>query len=247
MPALIEWNLQRQRRLFGLIDRFVVLNDRARAIVLANGGVPEKLAVNRLGVGFTRASGRTARADGAPLRVGFVGRMHRTKGAAVLAQAVLGLARDVRIAVELRGPADDSALLDELRQAAAQDARLSIGAAIERADIPERLASYDVLCCPSSWFENGPTVALEAQAVGTPVIGTDVGAMPEFITDRVNGRIVPAGDWRALRDALAEVAHAPHVVDEWRRALPRPRTMDDIAADYETLYRQVCPAVAAVR
>ena len=247
MPALIEWNLHRQRRLLDLIDRFVVLNERARAIVLANGGIADKVVVNRLGVGFTRASRRETRAEGAPVRVGFVGRIHRTKGVAVLAKAVLALPRDVRLGVELRGPVDDPALLRELEDAAAQDARLTLGPSVRRAEVPDLLASYDVLCCPSSWFENGPTVALEAQAVGTPVIGTDVGAMPEFITDGVNGRIVPAGDWRALRDALAGLARAPQVIEQWRRALPRPRTMDDIAADYEAVYRQATPATAISR
>jgi glycosyltransferase involved in cell wall biosynthesis len=244
MPALIEWNLQRQRRLLDVIDRFVVLNERARAIVLANGGRADKVVVNRLGVGFTRVMKRDARVNGAPVRVGFVGRIHRTKGVAVLAQAVLALPRDVEIRVELRGPVDDSTLLAELQGVAAQDPRLTLGPPVDRAAVPDLLASYDVLCCPSAWFENGPTVALEAQAVGTPVIGTDVGAMPEFITDGVNGRIVPTGDWRGLRDALAGIARAPQMIEQWRGALPRPRTMDDIAADYEAVYRYAAAGTA---
>jgi glycosyltransferase involved in cell wall biosynthesis len=245
MPSLIEWNLQRQHRLFELIDRFVVLNNRAREIVLANGGVAHKVIVNRLGVGFTRASKPAEPRTGARLRIGFVGRIHRTKGVTVLANAVLALPADVDVRVDLRGPCDDPELMDELRGVAARDARLSIGSAVTRTAMPDVLAQYDVICCPSSWFENGPTVALEAQAVGTPVIGSDIGAMPEFITDGVNGRIVPAGNWHLLRDAIADVARRRQVVEEWRRALPPPRTMGDVAADYDVVYREIRPVATA--
>jgi glycosyltransferase involved in cell wall biosynthesis len=101
------------------------------------------------------------------------------------------------------------------------------------------LAGYDVLCCPSVCAEGGPTAAIEAHAVGTPVIGTRIGGLAELVTDGVNGRLVPPGDWRALASALADLARDPAgTVDRWRLALPRARTMDEIAADYEALYAE---------
>ena len=94
-----------------------------------------------------------------------------------------------------------------------------------------------MLCCPSVCLEGGPTAALEAHAVGTPVVGTRIGGLAETIRDRVNGRIVQPGDWRALADVLRDMARDPRgTIDHWRRALPRPRTMDEIAADYAVLY-----------
>ena len=99
------------------------------------------------------------------------------------------------------------------------------------------LKSVDVLVCPSIWFENGPTVALEAMAAGTPVIGSRVGNLAEILDDGVTGRLVAAGDVAALAAAIAEAAIDPaSTVDRWRRSLPAPRTMDDIAADYLDLY-----------
>jgi glycosyltransferase involved in cell wall biosynthesis len=99
------------------------------------------------------------------------------------------------------------------------------------------LADLDVLLCPSIWFENGPTIALEAMAAGTPVIGSRVGNLAEIVDDGVNGRLVTAGDVDALKNVLVEVASDPRAtVDAWRRALVEPRTMDDIARDYLDLY-----------
>jgi glycosyltransferase involved in cell wall biosynthesis len=99
------------------------------------------------------------------------------------------------------------------------------------------LADLDALLCPSIWFENGPTIALESMAVGTPVIGSRVGNLAEIVNDGVNGRLVAAGDVAALKAALVDIAsHPATTIDRWRRALVAPRTMDDIARDYLDLY-----------
>ena len=43
---------------------------------------------------------------------------------------------------------------------------------------------------------------LEALAVGTPVIATAVGGVPELVQDEVNGLLVPPGDAAATADAV---------------------------------------------
>ena len=93
------------------------------------------------------------------------------------------------------------------------------------------------LLSPSLCFENGPTIALEAMAVGTPIIATRVGNQAELITDGVNGRLVEAGNVSELSAAILEAATSPGMtIDVWRRALPPVRTMDDIARDYLAMY-----------
>lgn len=245
MPAFIAANYRRQRYLLGSIDRFVVLNRRAHEIVTANGAPPAKLVINRLGIGFAAVAKPSpdVTVTNLPLRIGFIGRIHETKGVRVFARAVSSLPRHLPIAVEIAGPAGtdrEDSTMAELRAYASRDSRIVLRSAISRNEIPAALRRFDVLCCPSVWFENGPTIAIEAQSVGTPVIGTDVGAMPEFIRDRVNGRVLPAGDWRRLRDALAELVENPHIIDCWRRALPPPRSMDDVTREYVDLYKDLC-------
>jgi glycosyltransferase involved in cell wall biosynthesis len=87
------------------------------------------------------------------------------------------------------------------------------------------------------WFENGPTIALESIAVGTPIMASRVGNLAEIVDDGVSGQLVTPGSIAEWSAALTRAATDPaRTIDQWRAALPQPRTMDDIATDYLSLY-----------
>src|SRR5207302_1515453 len=69
------------------------------------------------------------------------------------------------------------------------------------ADREELLAAGDASLLSSSW-ENFPHAVVEGLAAGTPVIATDVGGVPEIVTDGVNGLLVPMQDVPALAAAI---------------------------------------------
>lgn len=246
MSASIEESQAIQRHLVQVTDRMVVLNHEAKRMLEANGAPASQIVVNRLGL--DRHSPRPARPrTSTPVRFGFVGRFHPTKGVYELARAIRRTPPSTPFRIEFRGPASspaDQAVRRDLEQLLAGDARVTFAAAVDHRDILDTLATYDVLCCPSTWFENGPTVAIEAMAVGTPVIGTRLGNFPELVADGVNGRLVAAGNERELAAALAEIAADPAIVDGWRAHIAPPRTMDDVAADYVKTYTHLHRAVA---
>ncbi|NOZ20276.1 MAG: glycosyltransferase family 4 protein, partial [Planctomycetes bacterium] len=73
-----------------------------------------------------------------------------------------------------------------------------------RSDVKDIIADSDVIAVPSSAEPLG-RVALEAMALGRPVVGTNAGGLPEVVADGETGRLVPPGDARALAEALREV------------------------------------------
>ena len=247
LSAAIADNRDMQQRLLDVTDCTVVLNDAARRILEANGAVPSSVVVNRLGISSQPPDRQRRTATRPPVRFGFVGRFHETKGVYELARAIKRTPPGVDFRFEFRGPASsasDRRVRDQVRRIVAGDARVTFADAVDHTRIFDLLVAYDVVCCPSTWFENGPTVAIEAMAVGTPIVGTRFGNFPELVVDGVNGRLVAPGDEGELAAALADIAGHPSIVDRWRENVPPTRTMDDVAADYLEMYSHLSRAVA---
>ena len=56
-----------------------------------------------------------------------------------------------------------------------------------------------------------PNTLLEAMASATAVVATDVAGIPEVVVDSENGLLVPAGDPKALADAVLRLADDPRL------------------------------------
>jgi glycosyltransferase involved in cell wall biosynthesis len=78
-----------------------------------------------------------------------------------------------------------------------------------RNDVAALLAAADALVVASR-YEGMPNVVMEALASERPVVGTDVGGMPELVKEGVNGYLVPASDPHVLASAMTKLALAPH-------------------------------------
>jgi glycosyltransferase involved in cell wall biosynthesis len=81
---------------------------------------------------------------------------------------------------------------------------------LNRERVLELFAAADVVALSSTW-ENFPHALVEALAVGTPVIATDVGGVSEIVQDGVNGMLVPAGDVDALASAIRQFFGDPQL------------------------------------
>ena len=73
-------------------------------------------------------------------------------------------------------------------------------------DVAVWMAAADLVTLPS-YMEGCPNVVLEALACGRPVVATNVGGIPEIMSDAC-GRLVPPREPAALAQALASVLDA---------------------------------------
>jgi glycosyltransferase involved in cell wall biosynthesis len=238
MTDLIAYNRDSQRELLELADRFVVLTDWARDVLLANGAPPDKIVINRLGIrynGMEKKRGSSTQ----PLTIAYIGRFDPIKGVDDFARAIAQTPRSAPIHFRFHGPVRNTAelaVLEGLKKIVGPNAWVTFGGELDAEGVRKALAGIDVMCCPSRVIEGGPTIALEAMAAGVPVVGTNVPGISEIVTDGATGRLVAPGDPRALAAVFAELAADPGVIDRWRAALPAVRTMDDVTNDYLELY-----------
>lgn len=64
-------------------------------------------------------------------------------------------------------------------------------------------ASFSVY--PSEWYENCPFSVMESQMYGTPVIGADIGGIPELIENNATGILFKSGSVTELTNAISEL------------------------------------------
>ncbi|MCD8154326.1 MAG: glycosyltransferase [Clostridiales bacterium] len=59
--------------------------------------------------------------------------------------------------------------------------------------------------CPSEWYENCPFSVMESQMYGTPVLGADIGGIPELITVGKTGELFKSGDKARLKKQIQKL------------------------------------------
>ena len=186
----------------------------------------------------------------------------------------LGLARDERLLVAVGRLSPEKGidvLIDALSRLRAPRVRLALvgdgpererlRARAERAGLAERVAfvghiatpgdflqAADVVVLPSR-SEGIPNVALEAMALGRPLVATAVGGTPEIVVDGVSGILVRADDSQRLAAALdrvlADSGLAARLADGAREHAVLRLSSTARCSRLRALYAEFRPALAA--
>jgi glycosyltransferase involved in cell wall biosynthesis len=106
------------------------------------------------------------------------------------------------------------------------------------------VSSARAVVVPSEWYENAPISVMEASALARPVIGADIGGIPELIRAGETGFLFKSGDVESLVDTLTKVQRLPSsqlqrmgaAGREWMRAEFSPAAYRDRMLE---LYGQV--------
>jgi glycosyltransferase involved in cell wall biosynthesis len=176
---------------------------------------------------------------GTPL-VGTVANFKAHKGFDYLLRSALEvrkLAPEVRFLLVGQGPLE-SAIRGQVRTLGLEETVLFAG---YRDDAPRLAAALDVFVLPST--HEGLSIALlEAMALGRPSVVTDVGGLPETITDTVEGFIVPPKNVHALTEAIVRLIRDPSLRIRMGEAAARRANTFDIRNSVrktEDLYREL--------
>jgi glycosyltransferase involved in cell wall biosynthesis len=166
----------------------------------------------------------------------YIGRLAPEKGIATLMRAAVHAG--VRLKIVGTGP-----LEAELRALAA-------GTGVEMLGFQSGDALWSLVrgsravVLPSEWYENAPMSVLEAHALGKPVIGADIGGIPEMIENGETGFLFRSGDVEDLAQRLRSVNAADGAAlrrigqtarAEVERRFSPQRYRDSFLALYETL------------
>jgi len=114
-----------------------------------------------------------------------------------------------------------------------------------RTDIADLLATSDFFVLPSL-TEGTPLSILEAMMQGLPIVASDVGGIPELVSNGKEGILLPPGDPQLLASAIYTIwRDEPLRLTMGDAALARAArefTLSQMAQNYDAVYRGQTPA-----
>lgn len=170
------------------------------------------------------------------LRLGFFGGLSKHKGVQDLLEAFDGL-QDV-CELTIHGYTTDADHLARL-QGLAERVGATMAGSYHRDDIADLYRSIDAIVVPSIWSENQPLVIQEAFAAHRPVVTANYGALPENVTDGVDGLLFEAGDVESMRATLRRLATEDGLYAKLAGGAKTPKSVAEQALELERLYARL--------
>lgn len=198
----------------GVDTRMFAPDADARARVRAQLGVPDEVAV-----------------------LGAVGRLEKEKRFDLLLQVAARVGAGRPVVVAIAGEGSQRGALEQTAAALGLDGRLRLLG--QRRDVCDVHRAFDIYVQTSD-REGCPNAVLEAMAVQTPVVATDVGGTGELIVDGETGLLAPRGDVERLVAAVDRAltdTETPVRAARARAWVERERSFDARMAAVEDIYR----------
>lgn len=133
----------------------------------------------------------------------FVGRLVKEKGIDDLLAATVNLSSNTGLSIELIGDGEINKYKSIVNDLSLND-KVSFSGWLSNKDSIEKIKQADVLVLPS-YKEGLPMVILEAMACKTAIISTNVGGIPNVISNNVNGLLFTPGRIDELERAVNEL------------------------------------------
>lgn len=187
---------------------------------------------------------------GEPVRLLSIGRAVAKKGFDDLLAALALLPPGLHWRLVHIGGGELMASLKRQAQALGLADRIEWRGAQAQEAVIAALREADLFALPSKQAGDGdrdglPNVVMEAASQGLAIVATRFAGIPEFVTDGVEGLLVPPGDHAALAQALAALMGAPARRQALGTAAHR-RLVSDFAADagLDRVHRALLRALA---
>ena len=208
------------------------------------------------GLARTGGEGRPALTGPGPLRLLFVGRLVQRKGVEYLVEA-LALVRESRSAeLTIVGEGEWEGTIQKAVKRAGVERHVRFSGQVSEPDLRRCYEASDIFVLPAVIDAKGDTeglgvVLLEALSFERPVIGSDVGGIPDIVRPGQTGWLTPRGDPKALAETILEVAADPErarrIARRGRAIVEQRFSLERVTEELETVYHSGLKARARAR
>jgi glycosyltransferase involved in cell wall biosynthesis len=241
-----KWIRPILHRLLGQSEATLCNSSFTRGRILDVRSVPVELSPYGTTLPESTFPPRAPRRPGDLFTMLFVGRHIERKGIEHLIDAMAFLEGD-RFRLKIVGIGD---LTDRLKERARRtgDGRIEFTGKLGTADLAAAYAAADVFVLPAVVDSKGDTeglgvVLIEAAEMGLPLVGSNVGGIPDVVVDGESGLLAPPADPKALAEALRRLADDPalarRLVEGARERTRRFFSWDVVVPALRSVYERV--------
>ncbi|WP_176548295.1 glycosyltransferase [Natrinema sp. CBA1119] len=197
--------------LFEKVDALTCLSEDMRGDLTDIGAPPEKIYKVPVCIDTDNFEYKERRlGPDEQLNILTVARFVEKKGLQYAIEAVANLDVDRKISYTIAGDGQRREQLEELIEELDVSDRIELLGWQTMEEITQLMMDAHLFLLPSVTAKNGdkegtPTVLLEAQAAGLPIVSTTHAGIPEIVDDGDAGILVPERDAMAITDALREL------------------------------------------
>ncbi len=234
-------------KMLSTCDRVLAVSEFVRAKYQALGVDPRVLRTVHIGSRAEEVAARHAELvfdppgfdPPRPIRLVFMGFNHWYKGLSMLADSLEVLTPEYLRRIDLSVFALGGESIEwRFRRMEPRLAALRFGNGYEYHDIPWICGGRDLGLVPSVWWDNAPQTVFEYFACRLPILGADLGGIPDFVKDGYNGLLFRGNDRFDLARRLVEVIKDPAILTCLRANVRPPKGIDTHAAELERLYAE---------
>ena len=182
------------------------------------------------------------------IKVGFVARLTEKKGWRdfIAAYEILRAQTDIDVQFQLVGYGIDAEKVSEQVAAVNQklgDEKLQFLGKKAPDTLGDFYRSLDLFAFPTQYFESFGLVGIESLACGTPVIGSDIGGIPSYLTDGENGFLIEPENANDIAQAVIKYSQLDEIhkqkMHERATESVTPYENDQVAANLQHVFERV--------
>ena len=190
----VKWSREKLEK---YTDTFICPSEFMKSQLLAGNFQEKKLKVLHNFVSISNDDSPNCKREN---QYCYVGRISVEKGIETLLQAAEQLPYPLKVAG--KGP-----LLDELQTRYASD-KIEFLGYLNQEKVKSLIEQARFSVIPSECYENNPLSGVESLYLGTPVLGANIGGIPELIEESQNGLLFESGNKDELKNKIETMIHA---------------------------------------
>jgi glycosyltransferase involved in cell wall biosynthesis len=219
-------------------DLIISVSNEAAEIFIENGISSDKIKVVHSGFEHTDKFFSFKKRKRDHINFAYIGPIWREKGLHILLNAFQKIGRDYNCSLYVYGRISMGSygyIMKKLIKKMGMS-NIVFNGEFNYDDLPSIYENIDIQIIPPIIPDTSPRTIWEALSSGTPPIASNIGGIPDFVKDEVNGLLFESGNSDDLAQKMKRILDDQNLIQKLRRGIKRLKTIEEHSLELITIY-----------